>query len=194
MHKYRCTLTQHVTEENMKREEVLKIQNCCDLNILTPENITRTRCPLSASGCHVKKFTKELLVCGTDLGLDVARNTILENTSVASEIKDLRGAIMSSNTSGIFFPTKDGVKKTKSMSEVLTTIAEIATCILDKDIEKPVERTFTELLQSATVRSSTGEPVIDLRKIDALEGSCGHNRSGRGCDVTSGPCSCGAWH
>ena len=80
------------------------------------------------------------------------------------------------------------------LKEVFSTIAEIATCILGKDGEKPVERTFTELLQGATVHSPTGEVAIDIRRIDSLEGSCGRNRSGRGCDVTSGACSCGAWH
>jgi len=34
---------------------------------------------------------------------------------------------------------------------------------------------------------------LDLRKIEKLEGRFGSN-GGRGCDVLSGPCSCGAWH
>ena len=37
------------------------------------------------------------------------------------------------------------------------------------------------------------EGVIDLAKMQELEGSCGCN-GGKGCDVTEGPCSCGGWH
>lgn len=35
--------------------------------------------------------------------------------------------------------------------------------------------------------------IIDLHKIGELEGRFGCN-GGRGCDVSKGPCSCGAWH
>ncbi len=35
--------------------------------------------------------------------------------------------------------------------------------------------------------------AIDLRLMEAHEGLTGRN-GGRGCDVSSGPCACGAWH
>ena len=41
----------------------------------------------------------------------------------------------------------------------------------------------------------TVEGVLDLRLVEAHEryAALGYN-GGRPCDVTSGPCSCGAWH
>ncbi len=42
-----------------------------------------------------------------------------------------------------------------------------------------------------SVDRATG--AIDLSKMQELEGRFGSN-GGRGCDVTEGPCSCGAWH
>ncbi len=41
--------------------------------------------------------------------------------------------------------------------------------------------------------ATTSEGAIDLSKMGELEGRFGSN-GGRGCDVRSGPCSCGAWH
>lgn len=35
--------------------------------------------------------------------------------------------------------------------------------------------------------------AISMRIVEAHEGLHGSN-GGRGCDVSSGPCSCGAWH
>jgi len=35
--------------------------------------------------------------------------------------------------------------------------------------------------------------ALSLYLMDAHEGLMGTN-GGRGCDVTSGPCACGAWH
>lgn len=48
-------------------------------------------------------------------------------------------------------------------------------------------RTFNELMQSAMK-----DGAIDLSIIDNAP-AVGYN-GGRKCDVTSGPCSCGAWH
>ena len=39
----------------------------------------------------------------------------------------------------------------------------------------------------------TTEGYIDLQKLERLEGRFGYN-GGRGCDVLTGLCSCGAWH
>lgn len=60
-------------------------------------------------------------------------------------------------------------------------------------IERPyVGDDFNAVLKYATVQTPKG-PAIDLRKIEELEGRFGYN-GGRGCNVRSGPCSCGAWH
>ncbi|MBI1968395.1 hypothetical protein HYS49_00650 [Candidatus Woesearchaeota archaeon] len=43
------------------------------------------------------------------------------------------------------------------------------------------------------VKYATTDGTIDIGKLEELEGRYGYN-GGRGCDVKSGPCSCGAWH
>ena len=48
-------------------------------------------------------------------------------------------------------------------------------------------RTFEDLMREAMV-----DGAIDLSIIDNAP-AVGYN-GGRKCDVTSGPCSCGAWH
>ncbi len=48
--------------------------------------------------------------------------------------------------------------------------------------------TFNDVLRNAI----TPDGAIDLSKIDSAP-AVGYN-GGRKCDVTSGPCSCGAWH
>lgn len=58
-----------------------------------------------------------------------------------------------------------------------------------KELKSKKKKTFQELIKECM----TDEGVIDMSKMGELEGSCGRN-GGRGCDVTDGPCSCGAWH
>ena len=48
---------------------------------------------------------------------------------------------------------------------------------------------FKELIRV----SSNQKGEIDLREMEREEGRYGSN-GGRGCDVSKGPCSCGAWH
>ena len=59
----------------------------------------------------------------------------------------------------------------------------------DSSTKKIKKRTYEELISECT----NDDGAIDALKMELLEGSCGTN-GGRGCDVTSGPCSCGAWH
>lgn len=60
-----------------------------------------------------------------------------------------------------------------------------------KDIKENPERhqhTFEGLLRCSMVGA-----VLDSRLFDAHLGTVPQRNPG-GCDVTSGPCSCGAWH
>ena len=52
---------------------------------------------------------------------------------------------------------------------------------------------FEDVVAHATRVDPQHGSVIVLSEIDKLEGRFGYN-GGRGCDVRSGPCSCGAWH
>lgn len=66
---------------------------------------------------------------------------------------------------------------------------ERARKVAQDKLEKPVkERTFNELVASAV----TSDGAIDISKLDEAT-PVGYN-NGTWCDVTSGPCRCGAWH
>lgn len=58
-----------------------------------------------------------------------------------------------------------------------------------EEIKSKKKKTFQELIEECM----NDEGVINLSKMEELEGSCGSN-GGKGCDVTEGPCNCGAWH
>lgn len=58
------------------------------------------------------------------------------------------------------------------------------------DPKEEVGSSFDAVMRHAKNPKAGG---IDPRRLDALEGRYGSN-GGRGCDVRSGPCSCGAWH
>lgn len=62
----------------------------------------------------------------------------------------------------------------------------------NKFSSRAVGSDFKDVVNHAT-EIIDGEPVINLKKVAELEGRFGRN-GGRGCDVLSGPCSCGAWH
>ena len=57
------------------------------------------------------------------------------------------------------------------------------------DKKKEIGTDFNDVLNHAMTKTG----AIDLKKMEELRGRFGSN-GGRGCDVLSGPCSCGAWH
>lgn len=70
-------------------------------------------------------------------------------------------------------------KVTASFKEVMKSIGGRA---------DGLERTFDDLIEMST----TPEGTIDISTLDNAP-AVGYN-GGLKCDVTSGPCSCGAWH
>jgi hypothetical protein len=75
----------------------------------------------------------------------------------------------------------------EGFDQVVEKVEQFAKQLLAGQI--PVGSSFEDVIAHATTEGG----AIDLRRIEELEGRCGTN-GGRGCDVTSGPCSCGAWH
>ena len=53
--------------------------------------------------------------------------------------------------------------------------------------------TFDDVTRASMRPTEDGTPAIVLSELSQFEGRYGYN-GGRGCDVASGPCSCGAWH
>lgn len=73
----------------------------------------------------------------------------------------------------------------------LITLPQHQSMAEQKDLEKEigdVGPTFEDAIEYAFK-----DGAIDLYRLQKLEGRYGYN-GGRGCDVLSGPCSCGAWH
>lgn len=130
----------------------------------------------------------------------VARFTIDDETSVEQEMEDLKKSFRL----GDAFPlngwiySEDGINFMDNLSrdDAIEKIEETARMLLSKKTEKEkapdssIGSSFSNVVSSAT-DPKTG--IIDLSQIDRFEGRCGTN-GGRGCDVTNGPCSCGAWH
>jgi len=59
----------------------------------------------------------------------------------------------------------------------------------DKKNKENVGSEFNDVINYAIDKNGH----LSLSKLEELEGRFGSN-GGRGCDVLSGPCSCGAWH
>jgi hypothetical protein len=60
-----------------------------------------------------------------------------------------------------------------------------------KDIREHPERHRHDF--DALAACCVVDGALDMRLMDAHEGLSGHNGGSR-CDVSRGPCSCGAWH
>lgn len=61
-----------------------------------------------------------------------------------------------------------------------------------KDVKEHPEKHKHQDLNELTACCMVGG-AIDMSVWEAHEGSQGRN-GGRGCDVSHGPCACGAWH
>ncbi|MCC6934209.1 MAG: hypothetical protein IT406_00735 [Candidatus Yanofskybacteria bacterium] len=66
---------------------------------------------------------------------------------------------------------------------------------MEKKVEraKPRRADVGPRFEDVVAHATTPSGAIDAAKLEELEGRFGFN-GGRGCDVSSGPCSCGAWH
>ncbi len=65
----------------------------------------------------------------------------------------------------------------------------------DVDEQEAVESSRAGLPNfTSLVRSAMTKDGIDLSVIDRVSEGLGPTNGGRRCDVSKGPCSCGAWH
>ncbi len=189
----------------MKKEKALILEvSSCDTNLYPDGPVTlteakkigRDRCPF-LSNCQDGGLSRTGRQCAMLHGVHVARYALRGNHSVSVEMKDFRremkGKISQAARNGIIW-SKDrtGFEVIKDITKGIDKIEEFAKMVLgevEPNEPKKIKRSFKQLVANATDKKG----AIDSRKIEAAEGSCGSN-GGRGCDVTEGPCSCGAWH
>lgn len=169
-------------------QQMILTTRCCDINILGTDGTC-----LKRQNCSPHCRSREMLVCGVYFALQVAQNALKERHSVDTEINDFKNAFFDSDTGGIFLPTLTDFEVIRNTTLMFQKITEIAKIIIGEHDPVTSSRTFGDLIATASAKTPNSN-IIDIRVIEALEGSCGHNKSGRGCDVTSGACSCGAWH
>jgi len=175
----------------------------CDVNLYPdgPPNITEVK-KLGRQLCpYFSKCNSGLLSgghqCAILFGSQVAQNALKEGHSVDAEMTDFRremtGQLPRMAPKGIIWSadrkTFEIITDTKKAMAMVSAFAKMVLGDNEPRGAGPPRRSFNELVAGAI----TPDGAVDLAKIDALEGSCGRN-GGRGCDVTSGPCSCGAWH
>lgn len=181
----------------MKRERRLVLDGSpCDTNFYEdgPRTIQESKargrqmCP-HYSKCQRGNDEVNGFQCIMRHATEVARYSIKERHSVDVEMNDYRrmkfdqlnppkGWVWSVDRKNFVMLTDE--------VDVLTNIQSFARQIVG---EKEVGPTFQDVYASAI----TEDGAIDLREIERHEGRFGSN-GGRGCDVLSGPCSCGAWH
>lgn len=147
--------------------------------------------------------------CLMRYALDVAGYVVKQGNTVKKEIGgEFRRFFVNTNPPGGYIYSSDRREFVflKDKSEALKKIEEFAAQVVtgsplteakggsSSPLTSPVlHRTVGPTFNDVLAHSMTSDGAIDLARMEKLEGRFGYN-GGRGCDVSSGPCSCGAWH
>ncbi len=175
----------------------------CDINLYPdgPKSLSEAKqlgrqlCPFSEK-CGKKLNLITGFQCVMYFGTQVAQHCINNRHSIETEMKDFKKEFLSfiAHRGFVYSPDRKEFTIITDRKEAFEKIKEFAKMVLEstdifqKNPRFQVGPKFKDVLAHAITKEG-----IDLRKIDELEGRFGEN-GGRGCDVTSGPCSCGAWH
>lgn len=188
----------------MKEHRLMLQASPCDTNLhpagpatlAEAKRLGRSICP------HFAKCDKGDLAngfqCAIKFGADVARYALKERHSVEREMVDFRdelaGSMSQMARKGIIWSEdRQDFQIISDIEEGIGKIEKFAKMLLEENQPTETVPTESRSFEQLTSQTVNEDGAIDLGKIDAFEGSCGSN-GGRGCDVTSGPCSCGAWH
>jgi len=189
----------------MKERSLVKKASPCDDNLHNggPQTLAEARsqgasmCPHYAECKSGIMHPKTGVQCVMQFGIQVARFVAEKEHrggNVETEMGFLRDQLP--RPKGGFLDSTDRVEfvTLTDRAEILAAVERFAREVLygpegTTDPRLKVGGTFGDVVAAST----TPEGHIDLRAMDQLEGRFGSN-GGRGCDVSSGPCSCGAWH
>lgn len=160
----------------------------------------RIRCPVFNECMFGNMLDKRNLRCAARFGQEVAKYAMMDS-NVAAEMQDFRREAFPPGLQGFIDPYKDPENIITDKDEASAAVEEWANTILygpekpeDPDISDIVEGplpSFSTLVE----RAMTEDGAIDLSKIDNSSSTkIGPVNGGIRCDVSSGPCACGAWH
>lgn len=173
----------------------------CDTNfypdgprtVAEAERLGRSPCP-KFKECSSGKMTDYL--CAIKFGVEVAANATREGKSVHAEASgDFAEFLKDTNPPKGFIWSSDRKEFTviKDKRDALEKIEGFAAQVVDGVQKTPSTQTVGPNFENVIAYATTENGAIDLARMEKLEGRFGSN-GGRGCDVLSGPCSCGAWH
>ena len=192
------------------RELLDRATVCEDIKALTDPSITtvgqaraapKSRCPVFERCMHRDEFIGgKGLNCIVRSGQEIARYSVQPGESLDGEMKLFAEEAPIERLNGYYDPYSEGgvdevitdrdeiLKRVRTWAEVLRGEGEAVSEPMSASGER---RDFLSLRAAAT----TPEGGIDLAKLEALgEGRPVGSNGGVPCDVTSGPCSCGAFH
>jgi hypothetical protein len=135
-------------------------------------------------------------LCAIKFGVEVAANAMREGKTVHAEASgDFAEFLKDTDPPKGFIWSPDRKEFTviKDKRDVLEKIEGFAAQVADGTPGAPSTQTVGSTFGDVIAHATTKDGVIDLARMEKLEGRFGSN-GGRGCDVLSGPCSCGAWH
>jgi len=187
-----------------KRERRLVSEGSfCDVNLyldgpMTVEEVKKagpSLCP------HVEKCRQTGFLhpqtghqCAMNFGLQVAQNALKEGHSIGREMVDFKRAGIIPREGWIFSSDRVHFETAPSCTRAyLGLIEKFAYIALGLEPPEKLATMVGEDFDDVVRYATTPEGTVDLSKMQELEGRFGYN-GGQGCDVLSGPCSCGAWH
>jgi hypothetical protein len=184
--------------------QLIKLGSVCEDNLYPggPATVAevkkqgRSRCPHFGK-CNTAGAMHQVsgFQCTMLFGAQVARNMLDDGTSLDQEMRNFTGFFKGVNPRHGFISSDDRVKFTTitDKEEALSKVRQFAEQLMSGSPRQERPSVGHRDLNDVVALSVGLDGTIDARKMQALEGSCGSN-GGRGCDVTEGPCSCGAWH
>lgn len=133
--------------------------------------------------------------CVMITGLEVARHTLRGRSTMTEEMIDFKRGHFKPSEGWIVSLDRKSIHIVPEGRGTTSLIERFAHIALDDNHPSTKEelRAVGPDFEDVIAHASTREGAIDLMKVQELEGRFGSN-GGRGCDVLSGPCSCGAWH
>ncbi|MFH1671535.1 MAG: hypothetical protein ABH889_02050 [Candidatus Portnoybacteria bacterium] len=181
---------------DMREKELVLNGSPCDINLYKdgPRTVAEARkvgrlsCP-NLEKCQKGELdAKKGYGCIMMRGLQVAQNALKEKHNIDTEMQDFGRFLESYRPPKGFIYSSDRkiFRLITERHEASVKIREFAMTIIG--VPDVIGGDFNDVVAYAMTPDG-----IDLRKMEELEGRFGTN-GGRGCDVRSGPCSCGAWH
>ncbi len=127
--------------------------------------------------------------------LEVARWAIKMETTVEEEMAEFKSDHYVPKDGWLYSTDRRTFTVIPDGPESLRRIAAFAHTILDdgNGDARAAAMSVGDGFEDVMAFAQQPDGSIDLARMESLEGRFGSN-GGRGCDVRSGPCSCGAWH